>query len=115
MSSGSCNKSAVLLCLVATQQQYVVDAQKLKVNQFVLNVLNGGSATDDMRLHGDVVTLLDGCCNGDGAGAAALAQTFELPVGQFAVDVFRMVGGDIDEIRFQPSHLINVSKQFCGA
>ena len=112
MSAGRRCEATVLFRLVAAQQQQVVDAKELQVEQFVLNVLNGGTATDDVRLHGNVVALLDGSSDGDGAGTTAHAAALELTALQLAVDIFRVVGRDVDESGLQRCQFVDVGKQF---
>ena len=104
-------ETAVLLGFVATQQHEVADAQKLQVQQFVLNVLNSLSAADDVWLYRNVVAVLDGSGDGDGARPATDALALELPVAEFLVDVFRVVGGDIDECRIEHGQLVDGLKQ----
>ena len=96
MSPGRRNEAAVLLRLVATQQQQVADAQELQVKQLIFDVLYRCTAADHVGLHGDVVPLLDGCGYRHRPRATADALPLKLSVLQFAVHELRVVGGDVD-------------------
>ena len=114
MTAGCRREAAVLLGLVAAQQQQVVDAEKLQVYQFVFYIFHRGTAADDVRLHRYVVALLYGGGNGDGSRASAHAAPLKPSVGQFAVDILRVVGGDIDEGRLQCCQFVDVGKEAVG-
>ena len=60
-----------------------------------------------MRLHGDVVALLYGRCDGYGAWAAPYALPLKLSVLQLAVHVLRVVRGNIDECRVEACQLVD--------
>ena len=96
MSAWGGYETAVLLGLVATQQQQVADAEELQVEQFILDVLDGRTATDHVRLHRDVITLLDGCGNRHRTRTTTDALTLKLPICQLLVHELRVVGGDVD-------------------
>ena len=81
MASGCRHEATVLLRLVATQQQQVVDAEELQVEQLILDVLYRCPATDHVGLHGDVVPLLDGCGDGHRSRTPADALALELSAG----------------------------------
>ena len=68
-----------------------------------------------MRLYGNMVALLDGGGNGNGARTAANAAAFEATVGQLTVNVLGVVGGDVDEGRLQFSQFVDVGKELAGA
>ena len=120
------HEPAVLLGLVATQQQQVVDAEKLQVEQFVLDVLHRRSATDHVGLNGDVIPLLDGGCDGDGARAPAHPDPLKSRLAQtsssralvpplflnLAIHILRVVGGDIDIGGVEHAQFVDVGKQF---
>ena len=115
MSARCGHETAVLLRLVATQQQQVADAQELQVEQFILDVLDGTAATDHVGLHRDVVPLLDGGCNGHRTRATADALPLKLPVLQFLIHKLRMVGRDIDVGWVEFAQFVDVGKQLVGA
>ena len=115
VSSRCWHKAAVLLRLVAAQQQQVVDAEELQVEQLVLDVLDGSPATDNVRLHGDIVSLLDGGCDGHCSRAATDSLTLELPVFQFLVNELRVMGGNVDVSRVKFPQLVDIGKQFLSA
>ena len=58
-----------------------------------------------------MIALLDGGGDGDGARAAAHTAPLKPSVSQFAIDEFRVVGGDIDEGRLQFRQFVDVGKQ----
>lgn len=66
-------KAGFLARLVAAQHQQVADAQKLQVEQHVLDALAVVAAAYHVRHHVDAVSLLNGCGYGYGAWAAAYA------------------------------------------
>ena len=70
-------KLSVFLRLVASQHKDIADAQKLEIEQFVFDVFLRGTATDDVRDDRDVVLVLDGACDGNGARAATHTLTSE--------------------------------------
>ena len=115
MSAGRRFKHPVVLRLVATQQQQIGDAEELQVEQFILYIIDGSPAADDMRLDGHPESLLDGRRYGDGARPAAHLLTFVASVAQFAVDKLAVVRCDIDECRVQFAQLLDVAKQPLGA
>ena len=78
-------KPAVLLGLIATEQQQVADTQKLQVEQLILDILDGSTAADNMRLHRNMVSLLDGGSDGYRTRAATDALPFKLSILQFPV------------------------------
>ena len=68
----------------------------MQVEQFVLDILDSSTTTDNVGLNGNLVTLLDGCGYGDGSWAATNATTFKLPIIEFALHKLRVMGGNID-------------------
>ena len=89
-------EASLVLGLVTSQHEDVLDAEKLEVEEHVLDVFLGHAAHHHMGHHLDAVALHDGTGHGDGAGTAA----HELPevgaAGLFYVDVLAAVGGDVD-------------------
>ena len=67
-----------------------------------------------MRLYGNLVALLDGSGDGNGTRTAANSATFEASIGQLAVNVLGVVGGDVDESRLQCSQFVDVGKELAG-
>ncbi len=100
----------VFLRLVATQYEDVADAQKLEVEQFVLNVFLGSTAADDVRDDRNVVLVLDGTCNGDGARAATHTLASQETVFQFLVYILAVVCGNVDK----PWDQIPSGCRWCG-
>ena len=90
-------KLSVFLRLVASQHKDIADAQKLEIEQFVFDVFLRGTATDDVRDDRDVVLVLDGACDGNGARAATHTLTSEETVFQFLVNILAMVCGNVDK------------------
>ena len=115
MSSRGGGEPAVFLGLVATQQHQVADAQELQVQQFIFYLLNGGTTADDVRLHGNVVSLLDSRSNGDGSWTTTDALSLKLPIVQLLIYIFRVVSGYIDEGGIEFRQLVNGAKQGIGA
>ena len=70
------HEPAILLRLVATQQQQVADTQELQVEQLIFYILDGGTATDHMGLNGDIVSLPQYQDDDECAGA----QTVRSPI-----------------------------------
>jgi hypothetical protein len=112
MPSGCRYEAAVLLGLVAAEQQQVVDAEELKVEKFILDVFYSGTAADDMGLHRDIVPLLDGSGDGHSTRAPANALALKLPVLQLAVHEFGVVRRDVDIGGVELPQLVDIGKQF---
>ncbi len=91
------SKLSVFLRLVASQHKDIADAQKLEVEQFVLDVFLRGTAADDVRDDRDVVLVLDSACDGNGARAAAHTLASEETVFQFLVNILAVVCGNVDK------------------
>ena len=108
-------KMGIFFDLVTTEQKQIMDAKELEVKQLVLNILNGSTATDNMRLYGNMVTLLDSCCYSNGARATTHAKPLVLSVWQFAVDVFCMVRCDVNKGWIESCQLVNVSEELLCA
>lgn len=68
-----------------------------------------------MRLHGDVVPVLDSGSDGYRTRSATNALTLKLTVLQFLVDIFRMMCGDVDKRRVENREFINRLEQRLGA
>ena len=83
--------------------------------QFIFYLLNGGTTADDVRLHGNVVSLLDSRSNGDGSWTTTDALSLKLPIVQLLIYIFRVVGGYIDEGGIEFRQLVNGAKQGIGA
>ena len=111
VAAGRGAEAAVLLRLVAAQQQQVLYAEELEVEQLVLYVLLRGSAADDVRYYGYLVLVLYGGGDGYGARTAAYAQPLELSVLQLAVHVLAMVGRDVDVQRGELLQLVDGGEQ----
>ncbi len=90
-------KLPVFLRLVASQHEDVADAQKLEVEQFVLDVFLRGTAADDVRDDRYVVLILYSACDGNGARSAAHTLAGEETVFQFLVYILAMVRSDVDK------------------
>ena len=113
--SGCGSEPAVLLRFVTTQQHEVADTQELQVEQLILNLLYRRTAAYHMRLHGDVVPVLDSGSDGYRTRSATNALTLKLTVLQFLVDIFRMMCGDVDKRRVENREFINRLEQRLGA
>ena len=91
----------LVLCLIASEQQHVVDAQELEVNEFILNVFCRGTTTDDVWNHRQLITLLNGSGNGYRSGAPSYALALKVAVLQLPIDIFRVMGGNVDIFRIE--------------
>ena len=99
VAAGRGREEAILLGLVAAQQQQARDAEKLQVEQFILDVLHRRAAADDVGHHRYAELVLYCCRNGYGARAAAYALAFEQATCHLLVDVLAVVCGYVDEQR----------------
>ena len=115
VSSGSGDKPAVLLRLVATQQQEVGYAQELQVEQFIFDVLHSGAAAYHVRLHGYAVFVLYSRCYGYGAGAAAHPVALQQSVVELFIHKLAVVGCDINKQGVEFLHLLDSGEQFVRA
>ena len=70
-------KLPVFFRLVSSQNENVADAQKLEVEQFVLDVFLRSTAADNMRDDRYVVLILYSACDGHGARSAAYTLASE--------------------------------------
>ena len=106
---------AVLLRLVATQQQQVGDTQELQVQQFILDILYRRTTTNHVGLHRHMKPLLDGCCHGNGARAQTHALTLKAPIAQFLVHILAVMRRNINECRIQLTKLFDIGKKLIRA
>ena len=68
-----------------------------------------------MRLHGDVVSLLDGSSDGYRTRTATDALSLKLPILQFLIHKLRVVCRNVDIGRVKLLQLVDIGKQFIGA
>ena len=125
VTAGRRHKPAVLLRLVATQQQDVADAEELQVEQLILDVLDRRAAADHVGLYGDIIPLLDGSCYRHRSRAPAhpnpfkprlvhisCPRAFVPPLPRYlAVHELRVVGGDVDVGGVELAQFVDVCKQ----
>ncbi len=105
----------VLLCLVATQHQQVLYAQKLQVEEHILQVLAGVTAAYDMRHHGYAIPLLYGRGYGNGARPASDALALHQPSTHIVVDILATMSGDVDVSRLVCPQAVYGVEQLRGA
>ena len=115
MSSRSGYKPAVLLGLVATQQQEIADAQELQVEQFVFYGLYGGTAAYHVRLHWYAEFVLYSRGNGYGARASAHPVTLQQSVVQLLIHKLAVMRCDVNKQGVEFLHFLDCGKQFVGA
>ena len=111
IAAGHRFEGLVVLGLVTTQQQHVVDVKELQVDEFVFDVLRRGSTADDMRDDHHAIVLLYGSRDGDGTRAAADALPLKVSAFELTIDIFAVVGGDIDIQRLHLAHLVEIAEQ----
>ena len=111
MSASRWREHAVVLCLVAAQQQDILYAQELQVDEFILDVLDGCSAADDMWYDGYLKPLLYGCRYCDGAWSATNALSLELSVRLLVIDELAVVRSDVDAARVKVTQFVDGGKQ----
>ena len=115
MTSWCRHKPAVLLGLITSEQKQVADTQKLQVEQFVFDIRDGGATTDDMRLNGNVVTLLDGGSDGYRTRTTTNPLPFKLSILQFLIYKLRVMRRDVDIGRIKLLQLVDIGKKLIGA
>ena len=106
-------KLPVFFRLVSSQNENVADAQKLEVEQFVLDVFLRSTAADNMRDDRYVVLILYSACDGNGARAATYTLAGEETVFQFRVYILAMVRSDVDKARTKLAQRIDGTEE-CG-
>ena len=104
-------KHTVIACLITTQQQHVIDVQKLKVNEFVLNFFSCGTATYQMGYYRHMITLLYSRCNSNSSWATTHALTLKLTILQLAIHILAMMCCNVDILRTKLVYLINVTEK----
>ena len=92
---------------VAAQQEQVVNAQELKVEQHVFGFFSRKPAAKYVRHNGYSVALLYGGGHGHGSRTAAYVFGFEKAVAHVAVEDFAPVGGDIYVFRVELFELVD--------
>ena len=108
-------ESLLIGSFVATEQQQMADAEELKVQQFVLDVLDGRTTTNDMRDDWYPVFLLNGGSNGYRTGTAAHPTPLQQPAGQLIVYILTVVGGNIDILWIEDTELVYRAEKRIGA
>ena len=111
IAAGHRFEGLVVLGLVAAQQQHVVDVQELQVDELVFDVFCRGSTADDMRDDHHAVAFLYSGRDGDGTRAAADALPLIVSAFEFTIDIFAVVGSDIDIQRLHLAHLVEIAEQ----
>ena len=106
-------KLPVFFRLVSSQNENVADAQKLEVEQFVLDVFLRSTAADNMRDDRYVVLILYSACDGHGARSAAHTLAGEETVFQFLVYILAMVRSDVDKARTKLAQRIDGTEERC--
>ena len=97
--SGSSSEHTVFLGFVAPKEQDVADAKKLQVDELIFYIFFCSSRADNVRNDRNIISPLDGGSNGDGTRTTAHTETLILSFGDLAVDIFRVMGRDIDIVR----------------
>ena len=115
IAAGCRGEHAFVLGLVASQKQQVGDTQELEVEQYVLGLFTGETATKDMGYNGDVVPILDSCSHGYGTGAATQGYLVKDALGGLLVYVLAAVGGDVDVSGGKLAQLVDGAKQTVDA
>ena len=100
------HKLAVVACLVATQQQHVLDAEELQVDQLVLDGIGCGTAADDVRYDRHTELVLYGSRYGHRARTTAHTKALVLSVVELAIDELAVMCGDIDVRRIEIAELL---------
>jgi len=87
--------------LVAAQQQEVLDAQKLEVDEHILRLLLCEALTENVWHSRNAIFVLYGSGHRHRARAATQGRAAERAVGLFGIDILRMVRRDIDIFRVE--------------
>ena len=89
-------ETSLILCLVATQDEDVLNAQKLKVEQHILNILFRHATHHHMRHHLDAIFLHDGTCHRNRTGTATHEMTEISAIGLLHIHILTAVSRDVD-------------------
>ena len=92
---------------VSAEEEEVVDAEEVEVDQRILRLVLGETLADDVGDGGDAVFILNGGGDGDGAGAFADIHLLEAAVGHAFINVFAVMGGDVDVFRVEFPEFVN--------
>ena len=91
---------------ISPQQQQVMDAQKVQVEQGIFGLLTRKSLTDNVRDGGDAIFVLDGSRNGHGARTLARSQFPQTAVVLSLIDHLTVMRGDVDILRVKLPQLV---------
>ena len=104
---------AVVFGLVAPEQQHIINIEKLHVDELILYILYRRPGTDDMRNDRRTISLLDGGSDGYRARTAPDAQLLILPVRRLAIDILRVMRRDVNIVRSEIPHLVDIVEEGC--
>ena len=104
---------SIILSLITAKYQDIADAQKLEIEQFVLNVFLADATADDVRNDRNIVLVLDGSCNGNGTRTSAYALARQQTVFQFLVNVFAVMCRNVDKPRGIILQAVDGAEQGC--
>ena len=103
---GRCLEHAVFFGLVATEQQQVLYAEKLQIEQLILDIFFCRTATDDVWNDRNVIFVLYGSGYGYRSRAAANVQALKLSVLKLAVHILAVVSRYVDIQRVKVLKLV---------
>ena len=83
--------------VIAANEKEIVDAEEIEVEKSIFGLLLRKPTADDMGNSGDAVFVLERTGDCDGAGALEHAYSFQHAVGHRFIDIFAVMGGDVDE------------------
>ena len=86
---------------IATQGQYIIDAEEVKIDQDILGFFIAKAAADQMGHGIDLIPVNDGSANTHRTGALAYFHAFEGTIDPFLKDLFGPVIGHIHERRLE--------------
>ena len=109
------NEAAFMLGLVATENQYIGYAEKIKVNQGIFGFDFGKSAAYNVGYGRYVVFLLYGRGHSHSPGTASLADFLVESVGRIFIYHLAAVGGYVYKQRVELLENVDVAKQLCYA
>ena len=95
------HKTLLIRRLVTPQNQDVLDAQELQVEQHILRVLTREPRTQHMRHHLQPIVLHDGTRHSNRARTAPQTVLYIRSVRLFHIDIFTAMRRDIDQFRLK--------------
>jgi hypothetical protein len=109
------NEAAFMLGLVATENQYIGYAEKIKVDQGIFGFDFGKSAAYNVGYGRYVVFLLYSCGHSHSSWTTSLADFLIESVGRIFIHHLAAVGGDVYKQRVELLENVDATKQLCYA